>query len=99
MLKRVRTVDMGRGLPSRHGDVMPRRTTPEDGDIVVREELRGETPVYVLYIAPGADQNEFRRRGEAIAQALALGERHYVRAWLTDERYDFLLLEDFRMVE
>jgi hypothetical protein len=30
-------------------------TTPEDGDIVVREEIRGGTPVYVLHIAPGGD--------------------------------------------
>ena len=97
MLRSTRTAEMARGLPSRH--VMPTRTTPEDGDIVVREELRGETPVYVLHIAPGADQDAFCRREEGIAEALALGERHHVRAWLTDEGYDFVLLEDFRLVE
>jgi hypothetical protein len=96
MLKRTRTADMGRGLPSRHGEVTPTRTTPEDGDIVVREELRAETPVYVLHIAPGADQYEFGEREEGSAHALALGEHHQVRAWLTDEGYDFVLLEDFR---
>jgi hypothetical protein len=85
MLRRTRTADMGRGRPSRDGAVMPTRTTPEDGDIVVREELLGETPVYVLHIAPGADQDEFCRREEGIAEALALGERHHVRAWLADE--------------
>jgi hypothetical protein len=99
MLKRTQTADMGRGLPSRHGDALSTRATPEDGDIIVREELRPETPVYVLHIAPGADQYEFREREEGIAQALALGERDQVRAWLTDEGYDFVLLEDFRMVE
>jgi hypothetical protein len=99
MPKRTRTADGGPGLPSREGDVVPTRMTPEDGDIVVREELRGETPVYVLHIAPGADQYEFSRREEGIAQALALGERQRVRAWLTDEGYNFVLLEDFRMVE
>jgi hypothetical protein len=53
----------------------------------------------VLHIAPGADQDEFCRRAEGIAHALALWERHHVRAWLTDEGYDFALLEDFRVVE
>ena len=72
------------------------RTTPEDGDIVVREEKPGGTLVYVLHIAPGADQYEFRRREEGIAQAVALAKREHVRAWLTDEGYDFVLLEDFR---
>jgi hypothetical protein len=71
--------------------------TPEDGDIVVREEIRGGTAV--LHIAPGGDQDAFRRREEGIAQALPLGERHHVRVWLSDEGYDFVLLEDFRMVE
>jgi hypothetical protein len=71
------------------------RTTPEDGDIVVREEKRGGTLVYVLHTAPGADQYEFRRREEGIAQAVALAKREHVRAWLTDEGYDFVLLEDF----
>ena len=72
------------------------RTTPEDGDIVMREEKRGGTLVYVLHTAPGADQYEFRRRDEGIAQAVALAKREHVRAWLTDEGYDFVLLEDFR---
>jgi hypothetical protein len=74
------------------------RTTPEDGDIVVREEIRGVTPVYVLHIAPGADQYEFRRRDGAIARGVSLAERHQVRVWLTDEGYDFVLLEDFRVL-
>src|SRR5712671_3449547 len=74
-------------------------TAPEDGDIVIREEIRGGMPVYVLHIAPGGDQDEFRRREEGIAQALPLGERHHVRVWLSDEGYDFVLLEDFRMGE
>jgi hypothetical protein len=72
------------------------RTTPEDGDIVVREEKRGGTLVYVLHTAPGVDQYEFRRREEGIAQAVALAKREHVRAWLTDEGYAFVLLEDFR---
>jgi hypothetical protein len=78
---------------------MPTRTTPEDGDIVVRQEKRRGTLVYVLHTAPGADQYEFRRREGGIAQALALAKRQHVRAWLTDEGYDFVILEDFREVE
>jgi hypothetical protein len=42
--------------PSREGDVVPTRTTPEDGDIVVRQEKRDGTAVYVLQTAPGPDQ-------------------------------------------
>jgi hypothetical protein len=48
---------------------------------------------------PAGTTCEFRRREEGIAQALPLGERHHVRVWLTDEGYDFVLLEDFRIVE
>jgi len=91
--------DTRRGVPSRERAVMPTRSTPQDGDIVVREEKRGGTLAYVLHTAPGADQYEFRRREEGIAQALALAKRQCVRAWLTDEGYDFVLLEDFREVE
>lgn len=75
------------------------RTTPQDGDIVVREEQRGESQVYVLHTAPRADQYEFHRREEGIAQAVALARRDDVRAWLTDEGYDFVLLESFREPE
>ena len=50
------------------GAVMIARTTPEDGDIVVREEIRGATPAHLLRMALGADQYEFRRRDSAIAR-------------------------------
>ena len=96
---KCRTADLQRGVPSRERAVMPTRSTPEDGDIVVLEEKRGGTLVHVLHTAPGADQYEFRRREEGIAQALALAKRQCVRAWLTDEGYDFVLMEDFREVE
>src|SRR6266851_4750761 len=73
------------------------RITPEDGDIVVREELRKST-LYVLHTAPGADEYQLRSREKAIAEALVLAKRQHVRAWLTaDEGYDFTLLEDFRV--
>jgi hypothetical protein len=38
-------------------------------------------------------------REEAVAQALTFAERQHVRAWLTDEGDDFVLLENFRVVE
>jgi hypothetical protein len=78
---------------------MMARTTPEDGDIVVREEVREGTFVYVLHTAPGADQYVLRSRDEAVVRALTFAKRQRVRAWLTGEGYDFTLLEDCRVVE
>jgi hypothetical protein len=79
--------------PSRECDVVPTRTTPEDGDIVVRQEKRDGTVVNVLHTAPSPDQYLLPPCDEAAAQALTLAERHGVRAWLTtDESYDFVLL-------
>jgi hypothetical protein len=75
------------------------RTTPEDGDVVLREEERKGEPVYVLHTAPGPDQYVLRSREAAVAQALTFAKREGVRAWLTDEGYDFVLLEDFRVSE
>ena len=72
------------------------RTTPEDGDIVVREEHRNRTLIYVLHTAPGADQYMVRSRADAIAQGVAFAKRQHVRAWLTDEGYEFVLLGDYR---
>ena len=41
--------EMPRNVPSR-GEGLPTRTTPENGDIVVRAEMRGDTLVYVLHM-------------------------------------------------
>ena len=46
------------------------RTTPEDGDVVLREEERKGKSVYVLHTAPGPDQYVLRSREAAVAQAL-----------------------------
>ena len=78
---------------------MAARLAPEDGDIVVREEQREGVLIYLLHTAPGADQYLLRTREEAVAQAVTFARREQVRAWLTDEGYDFVLLEDFRAVE
>ena len=75
------------------------RTTPENGDIVVREEKRDEAFVYALHTAPGADQHVLGIREEAVALALTVAKRDGVRAWLTDEGYDFVLVKDFREVD
>jgi hypothetical protein len=76
---------------------MSRRTAPQD--IVIRQENRAGSVVYVLHTAPGPDQYVLRTREEAIAQAATVAKRQGVRTWLTDEGYDFVLLEDFRAVE
>jgi hypothetical protein len=76
---------------------MPTRSTPEDGDIVVRQEQRDGKRVYVLHTAPGPDQYVLRNRNEAVAQALTFAKRQEVRAWLTDGDYDFTVIEDFRV--
>jgi hypothetical protein len=73
------------------------RSVPEDGDIVVREEQREGTPVYVLRSAPGADQILVQPCEAAIARALGCARRQHVRAWLTTGGHDFVLLEDFRL--
>jgi hypothetical protein len=78
---------------------MSTRTTPQDKDIVIRQEQREGTIMYVLHTAPGPDQYVLRSRDEAVARAVAFAKREHVRAWLTDEGYDFVLLEDFRVVE
>lgn len=72
--------------------------TPEDGDIVVREDEREGTLVYILHTALGTDHGLVRSRGEAVAQALVSAKTHGVRAWLTGQGSDFILVADFRAV-
>jgi hypothetical protein len=76
------------------GDVAT-RMTPQNGDIVVRQERRDGTVVYVLHTAPGPDECLLHTCEEAAAQALTWAERDGVRAWLTtDESYDFVPLDE-----
>ena len=70
---------------------------PDDGDFVVREEQRDGTLPYPLHTAPGPDTLLVRSGEEAVTQAMGLAKVERVRAWLTDEGDDFVLLEDFRM--
>ena len=75
------------------------RSTPDDGDIVIRPEKREGRVVYVLHTAPGPDQYVLPSRDEGVAQAMTFAELEQVRAWLTGEGHDFELLEDFRVVQ
>ena len=59
--------------------------------------MRTDTLVYVLHTAPGADQDLLHSHEEAVAQAVTCAKRESVRAWLTNEGYDCVLLEDFRV--
>ena len=78
---------------------MPARTKPENGDVVVRQETRDRTIVYVLRTTPGTDQYLLRTREEAVGQAMTFAERHGVRAWLSDESDHCVPLTHSRMVE
>jgi hypothetical protein len=72
---------------------------PEDGDIVVRHEMRDSTRIYVLHTARGSDQILYRTRDAAIAQAVAFAKQHHVRVWIGTPERDYTLLENFRRVE
>ena len=78
---------------------MSLRSTPEDGDIVVGPEQREGKRVYVLHTAPGPDQYVLHSREDAVVQAVMFAKREHVRAWLTDDGYDVVLLGNFRVLE
>ena len=78
---------------------MTAHTTPEDGDVVVRREKLEGRFVYLLHTVPGTAQYVLRTREEAVAQAATFAKRHGVRAWLSDEREDWVLLGDAPAVE
>jgi hypothetical protein len=52
---------------------MPTRTGPEGGYIVVRQETRDGTGVYVLHTAPGPDRYLLPTCEEAAENALTAG--------------------------
>ena len=78
---------------------MPARTSPENGDVLVRQETRDGTVVYILRIAPGTDQYLLRTRAEAVVQAVTFAERHGVRAWLLEDGDRCVPLTNGRMAE
>lgn len=73
--------------------------TPENGDVVVRREKLEGRFVYLLHTVPGTAQYVLRTREEAVAQAAGFAKRHGVRAWLSGEGDDCVLLNDVRVVE
>jgi len=72
-------------------------SAPQDGDIVVRQDSRDGTSVFILHTAPGADQLILHTREAAIGQALAFAKRHRVRVWLTNGELEFTLVDNFRV--
>jgi hypothetical protein len=67
---------------------------PAHGDVVVRQEEREGTLVYVLHTAPGPDQYLLRTREEAVARALTFAKGTGVQAWLASGESSFHLLGD-----
>jgi hypothetical protein len=78
---------------------MSARTSPENGDILVRQETRDGMVVYVLRTAPGTDQYLLRTREDAVVQALTFAERQGVRAWLIDDSDHYVPLTNGQMGE
>jgi hypothetical protein len=68
------------------------RSAPQNGDIVVRQEKREGTLVYVLHTAPGPDQYLLNTREEAVARALTFAKGASVRAWFAGGESDAVLL-------
>jgi hypothetical protein len=72
-------------------------SAPQDGDIVIRQDIRDGERLFVLHTAPGADQFILQTRDAAIAQAVAFAKRQGVRVWLTNGNRGFTLVENFRV--
>lgn len=73
------------------------RLVPANGDVVVRQQEREGTLVYVLHTTPGPDQYVLRTREEAVAQAVTFAKGARVRAWLTSGESDIVLLGEFQV--
>lgn len=91
-----RGVLLVRSSPSNH---MPVRTSPEIGDVIVRQETRDGSVVYIVRTASGIDQYLLRTRDEAVMQALGFAARHGVQAWWLDGGGRCVPLTDVFMVE
>ena len=73
--------------------------TPDDGDVVVRQEMREGALVYVLRVLPGPDQYLLHTKAEAVGRASAFAMQQHARAWLIEDGATFVLVEDFRDAE
>jgi hypothetical protein len=67
---------------------MVARSVPENGDIVVRQETRGDALVYIS----GPDQCLLHTREDAVAHAETFAKSADVRAWFVRGESDFVLL-------
>jgi hypothetical protein len=73
---------------------MPAGATPQDRDIVVRQDRHDGRNVYVVPIATRG-QYVFRRRDDALLQAMSCASRRGVSAWLRAEGDGYVRLNDF----
>jgi hypothetical protein len=73
---------------------MPVSATPQDRDIVVRQDRRDSRNVYVVPIA-SRGQYVFRRRDDALVHGMSCARRRGVTAWLRTDGDDYVRLNDF----
>jgi hypothetical protein len=78
---------------------MSGRTTPQDGDVVIRQERGNPSTVFLLGTPAAPDQFTLRTRDEAVSRALAYARKQHVRAWFAKDDADFVLLGTFRNEE
>ncbi len=82
---------------ARHSsDGMPAQAKPEDGDVVIGQQTREGRRAYVLHTVPGPDQCLLRTQEEAARHAMRFAEWRGVRAWVTRNGSDFVLLRDLQ---
>ncbi len=69
---------------------------PQNGDLVVRMEVRDQKPVFLLRVTPGPDQFIFSTRHMAVAQASRYAKQRQVCVWM-DIDGAFTIVESFRV--
>jgi len=69
---------------------------PEDGDIVIRRELRNPRSVFVLRTVPGPDQLVYPDGDAALAIAQRAARHLRTRVWSTHDNQAFTLVDNFR---
>jgi hypothetical protein len=69
---------------------------PQRGDVVIREDSLEHGRVFILSIAPGADQFFLHTLEAAIARAVSFARSARVCVWLAKADSEFTLIEDFR---
>ena len=82
------------GHPASLSTAVAEHSRPTDGDIVVREQRRGQSLAYLLRAQPGPDQIIVWSRDTALAQAQSIANRRRVRAWLTVDGQAHVPLEE-----